>query len=188
MNKYKCELCGQTFKTSTGSTTKRHLDSKKHRDALKVKVLPSYEHELLLYITIKRLKSPSYSNILKSFSSFGIKTENTLKTIIKKLKDKDIVYKGINDFDYEKMLQIFLDLQNINYPMTFTIQEALKKFQKLNYKYAPDLIQFFNKLSQKYPELLAFSSSKIGELPDLITFRQIFINQLDFYPNNNWDL
>lgn len=188
MSYYTCEICGQKFKTATGSKTKRHLDSKRHQEALESRFKPDFNHEILLFTALNELKTPSYSNILRFFSSFGVKTEDTLKTIIKKLREKDIIYKGNFDSDYKKILEIILNFQNFEYPITFTIQDALQKFHSLAYKYAPDFIQFFTKLSEKYPELLTFSSSKIGEFPDLITFKQIFINNLNFYLNNNWDL
>ncbi len=188
MSFYKCEICGQEFKTATGATSNRHLGSKRHKGALQVRFKPSLEHEILLFNAIQKLKTSTYSSILKFFTSFGIKTEITLMTIIKKLKDKDILYKGDIDTNYENVLQIILNFKDFNYPLTFTIKNALQRFQSLGFKYAPNLIKFFSSLSEKHPELLNFSSSKIGELPDLITFRQIFINSLIFYPNNNWDL
>lgn len=191
MSYYYCEICDQKFKTATGSKSKRHLDSKKHQKALETlepKAKPDFGNELLLYNAMHKLKDPTYSNILKLFSSFGIKSEVTLKTIIKKLRERDIIIKGNYNSDYNDVLQIIINFQNFEYPITLTIKEALEKFQSLGFRYAPELIQFFNRLSENYPELLTFSSSKLGELPDLITFRQIFINDLIFYQNNNWDL
>ena len=82
--KYKCDICGQKFKTPTGSTLKRHIDGKKHQDALKIKEKPNFLNELILYNVLQKLKDPTYSNILKIFSSFGISSEHTLNTIIKK--------------------------------------------------------------------------------------------------------
>jgi hypothetical protein len=188
MTKYYCEICGQAFTTPTGATAKKHVEGKKHQQALKVEIKPNLEHEIILFNAINKINNPSYSNILKFFSSFGIKTEVTLKTILKKLRDKDIIYKGNTDPDYEKILKFIISSENFTYPMTFSIQEALEKFKFLNFKYASELIQYFYELSQKYPELLTLSPTKIGESPDLITFKQIFINQLKFYPNKNWDI
>ena len=152
MTKFYCKLCGQSFTTPSGATTKRHINSKKHQKALEDKVKPKIEHELILYNAINKLNNPTYPNILKFFASFGIKAEITLKTIFKKLRDKDIIYKGNFAPEYEKVLQILSNLENFNYPMTFTIQETLEKFKALNFKYAPELIQFFNGLSHKFPE------------------------------------
>ena len=192
--KYKCEICRQKFKTPTGSTSKRHLDGKKHQNALKRQGVvkqhkrPDLLHEIVLYNAIFKLKNPSYSNILRVFSSFGINSELALNTIIKKIAEKDVLVKGIKDPKYKKVLKIILDERKNQYPISITIEEAFRKFRDLGYKYAPELIDFFTELSHRYPDFLTLSPSKIGMSPDLITFKNIFIDSLKFYPNNNWDL
>ena len=72
--------------------------------------------------------------------------------------------------------------------MTLSVREAYEKFQYLGHKYPSDLVSHFEQLTQKYPEFVSLSSSKIGEPPDLITFKQFFIDQLKFHIDNNWDL
>lgn len=188
MTDYFCDLCGQKFTTPTGSTSARHLKGKRHKAAIKIQPKPSLKHEILLYNALSKLKDKTYSNILTFFSSFGVKTEITLKTIIKKLKDKDIGYEGDIDKDYKEVLQTILISLSLTYPLTFSISEAEKKFKHLGYKHIPDLINFFNKLSLKYPEFIFLSSSKLGKPSDLITFKQIFVDNLTFYSQNRWDL
>ncbi len=185
---YTCKICGHKLKTPSGPNSKKHLESKKHQEALKTQYEPHLEHEILLYNAVNKLKVRTYSNILKLFSSFGIKTEITLKTVIKKLRDKDIAYKGEVDADFEKILQIIINSSNQAYPITYSIEEAAREFRDLGYKQIPDLVNFFNELSQKYSEFVSLNSSKLGQPPDFITFKQIFVDQLTFYSQNRWEL
>lgn len=186
-----CKICDKKYKRASTATSQSHLDSKEHKDNLakaqiQQPINPIYE--LILFTLLQNLKETTYSNILKFYTSFGIKTEIALKTIIKKLEEGDVIYRGNNDSDYMNLLRVILKSPSINYPLTISVQEAIKKFNYLNIKYPADIVKYFEKLSHKFPEFVSLSSSKIGEPPDLITFKEIFIDQIKFYLNNNWAL
>lgn len=152
------------------------------------KIIPTSIYELLLFTLVHNLKDLTYSKILRVFSSFGIYSEDATMIIIKKLKDGDIIYKGNVGTDYETILRTIINLPKINYPITLSIKEAIEIFNNLNLKFPSDYLNFFNKLAKNQPEFVALSSSKLGEAPNLITFKQIFVDNLTFHPNNNWDL
>ena len=46
----------------------------------------------------------------------------------------------------------------------------------------------FGALANKNQGFIGLSNSKIGEPSDLITFKEIFIDQIKFHKNNNWDI
>ncbi len=186
-----CEICKRDFTKPSTATSVSHLNSKDHKKNLAKRQIqqtinPIYE--LMLFTLFQRQQETTYSKILKFYSSFGIKTELAFKTILKKLNDGDIIYKGNTDSDYMNLLQSILKSTEIKYPLTLSVQEAIKKFKYLNIKYPSELIKYFEELSQRFPEFISLSSSKIGEPSDLITFKQVFIDQIKFYPDNNWVL
>ena len=114
-----CEICEKDYSLPTYATSKKHLNSKLHKKNLALKrAQPSKTpfYELLLFVLLQELNSITYSNILKFFSSFGIKAEIAFRTIIKKLKDGDIIYQGNIDSDYETILQEILEFPKIDYP------------------------------------------------------------------------
>ena len=185
-----CEVCKKKYKAGY-ATSQKHLGSKFHKGNLekpekRIKIDPI--HELILYNIIQNLDGVKYSEILKFFSSFGIKAEIALRTLIKKLKDGDIFYKGDIKSDYELILNKILEIPKMNYPLTLSIQEAYEKFKFLKFKFPSELMDHFGALANKYPGFIGLSSSKIGEPSDLITFKEIFIDQIKFHKNNNWDI
>ncbi|GAH47808.1 unnamed protein product, partial [marine sediment metagenome] len=166
-------------------------NSKLHQSNLKLadKALAiSPIHELILFNILQNSDGAKYSDILKFFSSFGVKTEISFRTIVKKLREEDIIYKGNLSSDYEQILKNILQNPKLEYPLTLSVREAYKKFQFLGYKFPSELMDFFKKLANKYPGFISLSPSKIGDASDLITFKEIFIDQIKFYKNNNWDL
>jgi len=186
--KYYCKICGQGFKTKSGPNSEGHLNSKMHSTALKEKTSSNSLSELLLFTIIQKTNKVTYSKILQIFSSFGIKSEVSLQIIIKKLKENDLVYNGQFDSEYAKVLEIIINFPKIDYPLSYTVQEVVDKFKVLKVGYPKDYIDFFSNLSKKYPEFVSLSSSKIGAPPDIITFKQLFIENIIFQPQNNWNL
>lgn len=185
-----CEICNKEYKPNYASS-KRHLDSKTHKDNLKkagIKLEINPTHELILFNILQNQDGVKYSGILKFFSSFGIKGEVALRTLIKKLKDGDIVYKGNIGSDYKEILKKIIQIPKMDYPLTLSVKEAYEKFRFLGYKFPLELMDHFNKLTKKYPGFINLSSSKINEPSDLITFKEIFIDRIRFHKNNNWDI
>ena len=185
-----CEVCNKNYKVGY-ATSQKHLDSNVHNNNLKrseKKISIDPIHELILYNIVQNLVGVKYSEILKFFSSFGIKTEIALRTLIKKLKDGDIIYKGDIKSDYELILNKILEIPKIKYPLTMSIQEAFEKFKFLEFKFPSELMNHFSVLEKKYSGFIGLSSSKIGEPSDLITFKEIFIDRIKFHKNNNWDI
>jgi len=117
-----CEDCKKKYKVGY-ATSQKHLDSDFHKKNLKKskKRLRSEKgisvdplHELILFNILQNQDGVKYSGILKFFSSFGIKGEVALRTLIKKLKDGDIVYKGNIGSDYEEILKGHERLECVN--------------------------------------------------------------------------
>ncbi|MBD3341507.1 MAG: hypothetical protein GF353_20555 [Candidatus Lokiarchaeota archaeon] len=187
-----CEICDEKYKKPGYATSERHINTKLHQDNLKRRKLVSESknplNELILFNLLQNQNSINYSSILKFFSSFGIKAEITLKTLIKKLKDEDIDYQGDIDGNYEKILNKILEIPIVHYPLTLSVQEAFTKFNFLGLKYPTEMMEYLEKLSMKFPSFLSLSSSKLGEPSDLITFKKIFIDELKFFKKNNWDI
>jgi len=191
-----CETCKKKYKVGY-ATSQKHLDSNVHKNNLKksVKRIRSEKgisvnpiHELILFNILQNQDGVKYSGILKFFSSFGIKGEVALRTLIKKLKDEDIVYKGNIGSDYEEILKKIIQIPKMDYPLTLSIKEAYEKFHFLGFKFPIKLMDHFNKLANKYPGFISLSSSKIGDPSDLITFKEIFIDRIRFHKNNNWGM
>jgi len=186
-----CKICNKKYKDPNYAISQKHINSKLHQNNLKPadKALAiSPIHELILFNILQNSDGAKYSDILKFFSSFGVKAEISFRTIVKKLREEDIIYKGNLSSDYEQILKNILQNPKLEYPLTLSVREAYEKFQFLGYKFPSELMVFFKKLANKYPGFISFSSSKIGDASDLITFKEIFIDQIKFYKNNNWDL
>lgn len=186
-----CEICKIKYTKPSYAKSQKHLDSKLHKNNLKkaekqLSITPI--HELILFNILQNSNGAKYLDILKFFSSFGVKAEITFKTIVKKLRDEDIIYKGNLNSDYEQILKKVLQNPKLGYPLTLTVKEAYEKFQFLGYKFPSELMDFFEKLAKKYPGFISLSSSKIGNSSDLITFKEIFIDQIKFHKNNNWNI
>jgi hypothetical protein len=145
-------------------------------------------NESLLFTYLSLRKNPTYNSILNFFSSFDVATEPVLQAIIKKLKDGDIVYKGVTDPKYKAILERLIFSPKFRYPKTMTMREAFQEFQGLGYSYANEFRDLVEKIARAHPSFVALSSSEIGADSDLLTFKQIFDDNITFESKKNWVL
>jgi hypothetical protein len=209
---YKCEICGQIFKTKSGPLSKAHIASKIHQYKLNgtqkpvnapinasinapmiVKKAPSViesdkSGEIILFLAIKELKLPNYSNILSFCSSFGMKNEDIIEILIKKIREQDIQYNFVKDQILQKIITTLIRDTRLKYPYTLTVMDAFSMFRELKPTDPSALVHLFQELGQKYPGFAILSASKLGDIEDLITFKRIFPDDGQFELQNRWGL
>lgn len=144
--------------------------------------------DLILFTYLSNTKRPTYQGILNFLASFGITTEMGVKTLINKLKDGDVVYSGIGDERYRNLLEALINSPEFGYPLTKKFAEAFKMFKNLGIQHGDEFKNFITKVARDHPEFLTVSSSRVGEPPDLITFKQLFSNDVLFELRKNWVL
>jgi hypothetical protein len=205
---YTCEICGQTFAKPNGPQSATHLKSQRHTNAMRatgvsqpgatpaspakktgeIRAGVDLPPELVIYLAIKTIQVPSYSNIIMFGGSFGLKIEALLLAMIQKLKEGDLGYASNIDPLLGQLYQILFDVGKLDYPLTFTVEEAWKRFASLKCKDPEALVVFFKNLSMQYPEMLNLSSTTPGMPEDLITFRRLFPNSILFVGKKRWAL
>ncbi len=183
---YFCMICGKNH--IRGNIFKQHREHARKETMGSPSPGDSRINEMLLFSYIAQKNDPTYSSILRFLSSFGIKTVDALLVIIKKLKDGDIAYTRFADANYQRMLELLIFSPRFAYPLTLTFQEAFEMFGDLGIRYANEFIEFLTRVARENPEFMILSSSKIGEPPNIITFKQIFKDEIIFKLNNNWVL
>ena len=194
---FQCEICGKILKTQKGLTTSRHLKSQKHQKALLSKkstkkfkksltVEESKIEDLILFIAIKELHNPNYSNLLRFYTSFGMKTEIFIQKLFNRLKSGDIIYTKNKDQQLDMIYSTLLNYPKLRHPFTIKVIEAYNNFNEFNFSSPFAVIDFFTELRKRYPELVMLSSSKLGEREDLITFKRLFPNHIKFQCSNRW--
>jgi len=194
---YKCEIWGKIFKNKSTLTSDRHINSKFHQKALLAKETPkelkkplltsrSNIEDLVLFIGLKELKNPNYSNLMRFCTSFDIKTENFIQKLFNRLKSGDIIYTNNRDPQLDRIYSTLLNYPKLRHPFTIKVIDAYNNFDKFNFSSPFAVIDYFTDLRKKYPELVMLSSSKLGEREDLITFKRIFPNHIKFQCSNRW--
>jgi hypothetical protein len=108
--------------------------------------------------------------------------------MIQKRQDGDLGYTEEIDLQLTLVYQILFEGEKVKYPLTFTIEEALKRFSALKCPDPEKLVIFFKNFTNKYPKLLNFSSTTPGMAGDLITFRRVFPNPIRFVGKKRWAL
>lgn len=172
-----------------GKITNQFIEWKKyHEEESEISLKIKTEFEILLFLSISKLKNPTYSNIIKFCTSFNLKSNEVLSTILKKIRDDDIVFLIDDGSDLKLIYQDLFELENLQIPLTITVNEALKTFPHINVTTPFELIEYFKDLRKKYPDLVALSSSKHNQPEDLITFKNLFPNQVKFQLKNRWIL
>jgi hypothetical protein len=142
--------------------------------------------EIVLFLGLSKIKNPTFSNIIDFCSSFGMKTNDILQTMIKKIKEGDLAYDPPEDSELINVYSALFNLKKIESPLTIKINEAYNIFNDLNFNKPVDIIQFFKKLHKKYPNFVVLSSSTFDKREDLITFKRLFPNQIMFKLANRW--
>jgi hypothetical protein len=145
-------------------------------------------NDMILYQALKQLSNPSYSNILSFCTSFGLKTEIIIQSLIKRLKEGDVAYINLKDpiliILYKKLFKSTI----IEYPIAIKVIDVLTKLPELKLKTPVDVVDFFKDLERKYSGIAILSSSQLGEPEDLITFKRIFPETISFTVQNRWAL
>ncbi len=194
---FKCEICGKIYKNKGTLTSKSHLNSKVHQEALlgkkpvkrfkkPITVEESKIEDLILFIAIKELNNPNYSNMLRFCTSFGMKTEIFIQKLFNRLKSGDILYTRNKDRQLDTIYSTLLNYPKLRHPFTIKVIDAYNNFDKFNFSSPFAVIEFFTEIRKKYPELVMLSSSKLGEREDLITFKRLFPNHIKFQCSNRW--
>ncbi len=144
--------------------------------------------EILLFLAISKLKDPTYNNIMEFCTSFNLKSNEVLKTILKKIREDDIILSINNGSDLRDIYEDLFKLENFQLPFTIKINEAFQILSNFKFESPLKMIDFLKSLKKKYPELLTLSSSKHNQREDLITFKRLFPNHVKFKLNNRWIL
>lgn len=161
---------------------------KKYKEIEKPSIEIKTEFEILLYLSISKLKDPTYNKIMKFCTSFNIKSNEVLKTILKKIRENDIILSINDSSDLKAIYKDLFELENLQLPLTIRIDEAFKIFSSFNFNSPLEMITFFKTLKKEFPELLTLSSSKHNQREDLITFKRLFPDRVKFKLNNRWIL
>ena len=172
------------------------LDQKKVKESIKpFEVANFFENpkfiDLLMFSYITSYKRPSYSKIQGFFASIGIMDKYVLLAIFRNLGKNLLIMKNVPVGNYSIILEFFIknsDNFKPKYPFTLKFQEVYNFFKPLSIGDIKDFIDFMIELSKKYPEFLVLSSSRSGQPPDLLTFKQIFIEQIKFIPSGAWSV
>ena len=188
-----CPKCGKEYtsryhygnhiKKCTGKPIKKKIKKKKssfHAPENK------YFADLILFNAVKSFKKPDYLKILEFCSSFDIKTEVIISRLQNRIRIGDINYSKINDEYIQNIITDILNKSKIQYPFIIPIQNFLQEFPSLNFNNFDSIIQFLQKISQRYPGYLQLSSSKLGFPADLVTFNHLFPNSVFFSLSNRW--
>jgi hypothetical protein len=198
---FECEICGKSLSSKKYSTSKGHIKSKRHQDALKsikkditaTHIQPiketsenKYFADLILFNAVKSYKKPNYLNILDFCASFNLKTDVIITRLQNRIRIGDIKYSNINDENIQNIIHDILNKPKIQYPLIIPIQDFLQEFPSLYFNNFDSIVKFLQNIIQRYPEYLRLSSSKLGYPADLVTFNHLFPNFVFFSLSNRW--
>jgi hypothetical protein len=131
-----------------------------------------------------------YEQLVKFYSALGIKEYNVLFRLLHNLQRRVINIINVPEGLYSEIIYFFIHnlkkkLKHV-YPLTMTYQEAYSFFQPLGFRNIEHLVESLQKLSKTYPEFVKINSSKKGKFAATITFKQIFIKDLQFVATGTW--
>lgn len=145
----------------------------------------------LLFTYLSSFNKPSYSKIKGFFSTLGIVDKSVLKAIFRNLDKKLLKMENIPEGEYSKVLKFLInnaDLFMARYPFTMSFQETFQFFKSFGIQDIKNFVNFMKKLSERYPEFIILSSSRVGYTFDLFTFKKIFLEEIKFTPSGAWSV
>jgi len=144
------------------------------------------EYEIVLFLALSKIQKPTYNKIMEFCTSFGIKSNEIIGVLSKKIKEGEILYILPVNSNLKNIIEDLLNLKNIKIPLTIRVNEALDIFKNLNFQKPIDVVDFFKSLKKNFPSFISLSSSKLNQREDLITFNQLFPEVINFKLNNRW--
>jgi len=186
MKQYEDENPGK-YAIWAGKITNQFKKWEKSRIFLEAPTLKDkIEYEIVLFLALSKIKDPTYNKIMDFCSSFNMKSNEIIESLLKKIREGDISYSlPVNSI----LRDIYLDLlilKNLKIPHTIRINEALEIFNHLNFQNPLDVLVFFKGIKKEFPNFISISSSKLNQREDLITFKRLFPNVIRFKLNNRW--
>ena len=163
---------------------KKWEKSRMFSETLKVK--DKIEYEIILFVALSKIKNPTYNKIMEFCSSFNMKSNEIIEILLKKLREGDISYNLPVNSLLRDIYYDLLNLRNLKIPHTIRVNEALEIFNHLNFKHPLDVLKFFKRVKKEFPNFISISSSKLNQNEDLITFKRLFPNAINFKLNNRW--
>ncbi len=145
----------------------------------------------LIFSFITSSKKPTYRKIKSFFVTLGIIDKNLIFALLRNLEKELLYMENLPNDNYSKVLKFLIDKGNklrTMYPLTMNIQEAFLFFRDLGIKIIEDFVNFMKNLSNQYPEFISLSSSHSAHREDLITIKQIFLDQIEFIPAGAWSV
>lgn len=190
----KTELMEQFEKENPGKhaiwankITKQFKEWKASKISLKkLPIQKRIEYEIVLFLALSKIQKPNYSKILEFCTSFGIKSNEIIEVLLKKIREGEITYTFPVNLNLENLIKDLLNLKKIKIPFTIRINEALDIFENLNFQRPLEVLNFFRSLKKNLPDFISISSSKLNQREDLITFNQLFPEITNFKLNNRW--
>lgn len=171
-----------------GRVTKQFKKWKKKQEKEKTAPLREerIEFQILIYMAVSKLQSPTYNQIIDFCTSFGMKTNEVVGTLIKKIKEDDLSYIKPEDSSLIRIFEDLFELSKLEIPLTIKVMEVFDVFQNLEFEKPVEIIDFFEDLQKKYPNFVTLSSSSFDKKKDLITFKRLFPNHIKFKLNDRW--
>lgn len=144
------------------------------------------EYEIVLFLALSKIKKPTYTKIMEFCTSFGIKSNEIIEVLLKKIREGEILYILPVNSNLKYVIEDLLNVKNIKIPLTIRVNEALDIFENLKFQKPLDVLDFFRSLKKNFPSFISTSSSKLNQREDLITFNQLFPEVINFKLNNRW--
>ncbi len=170
-----------------GKITGQFKEWEKSRISLETPtVKDKIEYDIVLFLALSKIKNPTYNKIMDFCSSFNMKSNDIIEILLKKIREGDISYNlSVNSVLRDIYLDL-LNLKNLKIPHTIRVNEALEIFNHLNFQNPLDALEFFRRIKKEFPNFISLSSSKLNQHEDLITFKRLFPNLINFKLNNRW--
>ncbi|MHA1683671.1 MAG: hypothetical protein ACTSUE_22225 [Promethearchaeota archaeon] len=173
------------------NTIKAAKNKKKIPSHDNLKTLNSQFVDLCLFSCMQSIHDPTFSIIQGFLSSFGVKTDQILKRLLRNVKRGHIRLENVPDDDYGVFLRFLIEqdiLEKENqYPITKRFSDAYPTFKKINNsKGINDFVEFITRLAKSHPRFITMGSSKIGNPPDFFSIKSFFIESITFTPSGPW--
>ncbi|TFF88574.1 MAG: hypothetical protein EU550_01040 [Promethearchaeota archaeon] len=170
-----------------GKITKQFIEWKKDRISPEEPIhKEKIENEIILFLALSKVQKPNYPNILEFCTSFGLRSNDVIEVLLKKIMEGEVIYTLHGNLDIKLLIEDLLNLKRINIPLTIKVNEALEIFKTLQFRKPLDVLSYFKSLKKSYPNFISLSSSRLNQREDLITFKQLFPEQVNFKLNNRW--
>lgn len=142
--------------------------------------------EVVLYLSISKLREPTYTKIMEFCSSFGMKSQDIINIVLKKIKQGDVSYSEPDDPKLANILNTLLEMEKLDLPLTIRISEALNIFDNINFEQPIELVSYFKNIKKSYPNFVSMSSSQLDSQEDLITFKRLFPEEIILQLSSRW--